>query len=114
MKTTLSLMALFLSLSCFASFDFKLECQDDKALKILDLDVSTNGIAAFKFYQDSTELSLSSQYSDYGSLVLSFDRANEQVQAYQIYLDYMGGVNWRGTLTKDANSSSELLCIEKP
>lgn len=113
MKTTLSLMAFLLSLSAMANFDFKLECQDSKGNQVVDLDVSTNGIADFHFYQETKVLTLSSQYSDYGSLVLAFDDSSNHEKAYQIYLDDMGGANWTGSITDQKDLSVELQCAEK-
>lgn len=112
MKTIICLASLLVSLSSFANFDFKLKCQDELNHQVLDLEVSSNGIGAFKFYQETSDLSLTSQYSDYGSIVLSFESSDAQKNSYQAYLDYMGGINWRGTLRKNQDSSIELQCVE--
>ncbi len=112
MKKIACLVSLLTSLSSFASFDFKLKCHDELNHQVLDLEVSSNGIGAFKFYQETSEFSLTSQYSDYGSLVLAFESSDAQKNSYQIYLDYMAGIIWRGTLNKNQDSRTELQCIE--
>ncbi len=111
MKTMLCLASLLASLSSFANFDFKLECKDEMNHKALDLEVTSSGIGAFQFFQETSELSLTSQYSDYGSIILSFESSGAK-NTYQIYLDYMAGIYWRGTLKKNQDSSTELQCVE--
>lgn len=116
MKKTIALLAFLSTASLFAQFDFKFECFDQyDGSPVMQMDVSASGIGNLLMSPSysGVPMRVSSQYADYGSIVVAIAEDFSGVERYQLHLDFAAGDRWVGELRDAQGDFTNIACYDR-